>query len=375
MASRKKQNNTTRKRDGIHFVNARPASETERLKAQKLVRAHVGRWISDQTKDRSAASEQSSISASRSSRTSITSVGAEHAASSSFAFVSHPPPPFNAERTLAVVGLGMSRPQRDWPRASFAASQKSDSSDSSSGDDANEKTNFADPVTVVPWNEVTRIEPQISGFLDPFSQFPSNFAPEIVNLCESYCMYRPKKPTSRVEKKLTIRSGITVIWPGLVPKSTSNEKKAGELWFPLSLSDPALFTAFMFGSLCHQRVQWLKGWVPDSSFGPKQQRILQLCEMESIKLISQAVQDPTRAVSDAVLLSVICMAHHQALEESPDQYRTTPFTAPFQRLQWLDVYGHLPPNMIHVHGLVQLLKMRGGLKNIKLHGLRPTICL
>ncbi|GLI82136.1 hypothetical protein PoHVEF18_010537 [Penicillium ochrochloron] len=130
----------------------------------------------------------------------------------------------------------------------------------------------------------------------------------------------------------------------------------------------------MFGSLCHQRVQWLKGWVPGSTFGPKQQRILQQCEMESIKLISQAVRDPTRAVSDAVLLSVICMAHHQALEESPDQYRRTPFNPPFQRLQWLDVYGHLPPNMIHIHGLVQLLKLRGGLKNIKLHGLRPTIC-
>lgn len=195
MASRKKQNNTTRKPDGIHFVNARPASETERLKAQKLVRAHVGRWISDQTKDRSAASEQSSISASRSSRTSI---GTEHAGSSSFALVSHPPP-FNAQRKLAVVGLGTSRPQqRDWPRASFA-SQKSDSSDSTNSDDANEVTNFADPVTVVPWNEVTRIEPQISGFLDPFSQFPTNFAPEIVNLCESYCMYHPI-PMSRVEK-------------------------------------------------------------------------------------------------------------------------------------------------------------------------------
>lgn len=169
--------------------------------------------------------------------------------------------------------------------------------------------------------------------------------------------------------------GISVLWPGLIPKSIGHEKKASELWFPLALSDPALFTAFMFGSLCHQRVQWLKGWVPGSSFGPKQQRILQQCEMESIKLISQAVRDPTRAVSDAVLLSVICMAHHQALEESPNQYRKTPFNPPFQRLQWLDVYGHLPPNMIHIHGLVQLLKMRGGLKNIKLHGLRPTISL
>lgn len=319
------------------------------------------------------------MSAPRNSRPSIT---AEHAGPSSFPIVSHPLP-YTAQRTL-VVGTALSHPPpHDWPRSPFPPSHVSDSSDSSGSDDANEVTNFGDPVTIVPWNEVSRIEPQISGFLDPFSQHPSNFAPEIVNLCESYCVYclnipnvdGPPTEERIIRLILTKFLGITVLWPGLVPNSGSQDKKAGELWFPLSLSDPALFTAFMFGSLCHQRVQWLKGWVPGSSFGPKEQRILQLCEMESIKLISQAVKDPTRAVSDAVLLSVICMAHHQALEESPDQYRKTPFTPPFQRLQWLDVYGHLPPNMIHIHGLAQLLKMRGGLKNIKLHGLRSTICL
>lgn len=52
MASRKKSAPASRKKDGIHFVNARPESETERLRTQRLVRAHVGRWISDQTKDR-----------------------------------------------------------------------------------------------------------------------------------------------------------------------------------------------------------------------------------------------------------------------------------------------------------------------------------
>lgn len=152
-------------------------------------------------------------------------------------------------------------------------------------------------------------------------------------------------------------------------------KKAGETWFPLSLSDPTLFTAFMFGSLCHQRVQWLNHWVPESTFGPKHERVLQLCEMESIKLINQAVRDPSRAVSDAVLLSVICMAHHQSLKAKVQQHRKTPFNPPLQRLQWIDVYGCLPPNMIHIRGLIQLVKLRGGLKNIGLTGLPTTISL
>lgn len=131
----------------------------------------------------------------------------------------------------------------------------------------------------------------------------------------------------------------------------------------------------MFGSLCHQRVQWLNNWVPRNAWGPKHERILQLCEMEAIKLINQAVRDPSRAASDAVLLSVICMAHHQPEDDRRQRHRKTPFNPPFQRLQWIDVYGCLPPNLIHIGGLVQLIKLRGGLENIQFAGLPPTITL
>lgn len=44
-----------KKKDQIHFVNARPSSETEKLGIQRMVRAHVGKWISDQTRDRGPA--------------------------------------------------------------------------------------------------------------------------------------------------------------------------------------------------------------------------------------------------------------------------------------------------------------------------------
>lgn len=131
----------------------------------------------------------------------------------------------------------------------------------------------------------------------------------------------------------------------------------------------------MYGSLCHQRVQWLNQATPSSSFGPKQQRVLQLCEMEAIKLINAAMKDPTRRVGDAVLLSVICMAHHQAMDATFRRQLPTPFKAPFHRLQWLNVYGCLPPNMIHIQGLVQLIIMRGGLRGIQTSGLAATISL
>lgn len=131
----------------------------------------------------------------------------------------------------------------------------------------------------------------------------------------------------------------------------------------------------MFASLCHRRVQWLNDWIPRDEFGPQQHHLLQLCEVESIKLINQAIRDPTRATSDAFLLSVICMAHHQAQEDKLQLHRRTPFNPPLQRLQWVNVYGCLPPNIVHIQGLVQLVKMRGGLRNIKTVGIGPTLTL
>ncbi|KAJ5484607.1 hypothetical protein N7453_012075 [Penicillium expansum] len=359
MASRKKQ--PSKKKDGIHFVNARPSSEIERLKAQRLVRAHVGRWISDQTKDRSAG--ESSNPRARPVRNAVPPLPTIDRAGpgpSSFSIVSRP------SSSHRVGNLGQSfvfahdsrSNQAAYRGLPFPPSQASDSSDSSSSDDASTVTALSsEALAVIRFNDRSspeRLERNLSGVFDPFATYPAprNFEPEMINLSERYL--------------------TGVVWPGLAPRP-QNIIAAANKWFDLSMTDPALFTAFMFGSLCHLRVQWQNNWVPGTVFGPRERRALQLCEMESIKLINQAIRDPDRVVSDAVLLSVICMAHHQAEEKSVQQHRRTPFNPPFPRLQWIDVYGCLPPNMVHIKGLLQLIKMRGGLANIHTEGLAATI--
>ncbi|KAJ5342861.1 Protein of unknown function DUF3468 [Penicillium brevicompactum] len=311
MASRRKRT------EGIHFVNARPADEDEKLKGQRLVRAHVGKWISDQTKDR------------------------------------EPRP--NTQRGFALVARSRAIP-RPGLRASLRnlpfPHQNSDSD--SSSDDGCDEARLIDRWYKLPALE--RLERNISGMMDPFDTYPASraFDPEMIDMSERY---------------------ITgVVWPGLTPRP-GGVKTPGKSWFELSMANAELFTAFMFGSLCHLRVQWQNNWIPGTTFGAKQQRALQLCEMESIKLINQAVRNPNpkKAVSDAVLLSVICMAHHQAEEKLVQQHRRTPFNPPFPRLQWIDVYGCLPPNMVHIKGLVQLVKLRGGLSSIPTEGLAATV--
>ncbi|KGO69812.1 hypothetical protein PITC_042750 [Penicillium italicum] len=359
MASKKKQ--PASKKDGIHFVNARPSSETERLKAQRQVRAHVGRWISDQTKDRSAG--ESSNPRARPVRNAVPPLPAIDRAGPSppsFSIVSSPSSSHrggNPGQSFVFARVSHSN-QAAYRGSPFPTSQASDSSDSSSSDDTATVTELSSvALAVIRFNDRSspeRLERNLSGVFDPFATYPAprSFDPEMINLSERYL--------------------TGVVWPGLAPRPP-NIRAAADKWFDLSMADPALFTAFMFGSLCHLRVQWQNNWVPGTVFGQQERRALQLCEMESIKLINQAVRDPNRVVSDAVLLSVICMAHHQAEEKSAQQHRRTPFNPPFPRLQWIDVYGCLPPNMIHVKGLLQLIKMRGGLANIHTEGLAATI--
>ncbi|CAI7577945.1 unnamed protein product [Penicillium discolor] len=358
MASRKKQ--SASKKDGIHFVNARPASETERLKAQRQVRAHVGRWISDQTKDRSAG--ESSNPRARPILNTVPPIPAIDRAStglSTFRIVSRPSSAHrgNNPGQSFVCGNDSRSNQAAYRDSPFPPSQASDSSDSSSSDDVSTVAEFSQALTVIRFNDRSSLktfERNVSGLLDPFATYPAprSFEPDIINLSERYL--------------------TDVVWPMLAPRPR-NVRTTANKWFDLSMADPALFTAFMFGSLCHLRVQWQNNWVPGTVFGQKERRALQLCEMESIKLINEAVRDPDRAASDAVLLSVICMAHHQAEEKSAHHHRRTPFNPPFPRLQWIDVYGCLPPNMIHIKGLLQMVKLRGGLAHIHTEGLAATI--
>jgi hypothetical protein len=166
--------------------------------------------------------------------------------------------------------------------------------------------------------------------------------------------------------------------PKLTPPTPSDrDVSATKSWLSLSLTDSVLFTALLYGSLSHQRCQWINGHIPGGAFGPRDQRLLHQCEYETIKLANKAFSDPDRSriLSDSIILSVICMAHNIADDNDRRRHRNVPFTPPLTELQWLDVYASLPPNLVHLRGLVELIKLRGGLKNIKLPGLATTVSL
>lgn len=95
--------------------------------------------------------------------------------------------------------------------------------------------------------------------------------------------------------------------------------------------------------------------------------------MESIKEVNIAIQNPSRALSDAVILSVGSLANHCGDEFMWDMNIQSPFQSPLQGLQWLDVYGCLLPNHVHLNGVAQLIKLREGPENVGLPGLALII--
>ncbi|THC90615.1 hypothetical protein EYZ11_009930 [Aspergillus tanneri] len=381
---------TGRKTDAIHFVNARPSSESEKVYIQRLVRAHVGKWISDQTKDRSDPSDSSLC---ENHEKAVISPGhpveldAEEAL-----FPSSPPslgsphsPESNTSNSTSVIRFSS--------RSTWESQQTSSVThpcpihsgnsglfklDSSYTESQFVASSMNDSPSPPPPGE--SIETFGASMLDPFLTYPSQYAPDLVHARENYCTYLYLEysplPPAQMESFLTFSAvGLTILWPGLTPDSEDGSVMASSSWFPLSLSEPTLFTAFLFGSLSHQRVQWLNRWIPEGSFRARDQQLLELCQFETIKMINREVRNPNRAVCDAVILSVVCLAHSIADDSDEQRLRKTPFNAPLRRLQWLDVYGSLPPNLIHVQGLVQMVRLRGGLENIKLPGLAPILSL
>lgn len=170
--------------------------------------------------------------------------------------------------------------------------------------------------------------------------------------------------------------GLSVLWPGLTPRPPHDDTSAAvSAWFPLSLWDETMFTAFLYGSLSHKRAYLLARKDKSSSTNFVEKRYLDLCEIMTIRLLNQAIQDPTRATSDAVIMSVLCLAANKSNESVWYNETESPFQVPLRSLQWLDVYGSLSSHPLHARGLAQLVAMRGGLQNIKLPGLAATISL
>lgn len=146
-------------------------------------------------------------------------------------------------------------------------------------------------------------------------------------------------------------------------------QKSIDAWTSLSMVDPALHSSLLFGAYSHKRTQWVTKRL--GHFDSLDHRQLIIAEAESITRINSALQDPSKAISDATILSVLRLASNTSPPEP--RPKVSPFQSPLRSLQWLDIYGSLSANTLHKNGLTRMIQLRGGLYKIRLPGLAAVI--
>ena len=92
------------------------------------------------------------------------------------------------------------------------------------------------------------------------------------------------------------------------------------------------------------------------------------CHLEAVKGINQSIQCDPAACNDDNMLAVLALAvSGPAANIEP---RKSPSQGPLKALQALDVYGGaLETVALHAAGVMKMVAMRGGMKNLKLPGL------
>lgn len=133
-----------------------------------------------------------------------------------------------------------------------------------------------------------------------------------------------------------------------------------------------LFPAFLFGSLVHQALLRFGHGEGHDSRRLWEDRDLLHSQLKSIESINQAFQDPAKATSDTVIMSVMTLAFTPASGSFLCKV-LTPLEAPLRNLQWLDVYGYFDTENPHLRGLARMVELRGGVEKIEYPGLAAII--
>lgn len=144
-------------------------------------------------------------------------------------------------------------------------------------------------------------------------------------------------------------------------------------WFPLSLTVKSVFSAIIMSSLSHKRTMTLISTKSTERFTTQEQRLLEEYYLDSVRALNETLKSAATAVTDASILAVLMMIEMPFVASNKDWQKESPFQAPLQGLQWLNIHGAREPNLSHQMGLCKLVELRGGLHNIQIPGLGSAI--
>lgn len=160
------------------------------------------------------------------------------------------------------------------------------------------------------------------GQMDPFWTYPVPYHPNLESSISHYVTF------------------IAIDIPFIVPDTESGLLKRA--WLPLAVSEPTIFYAMVLISATHQ-----------AALNPSTANNLNVLALKGkvIRLIQDALNDPTKCMSDVIIGAVIKMASYEAL------------------------FGDEAHFLAHMAGLQQMVRMRGGLSNLGMNGLLERLIL
>jgi hypothetical protein len=175
----------------------------------------------------------------------------------------------------------------------------------------------------------------------------------------------PRDRVLYVPRLISFATAITYLLPGLVPDVENNAvHPVSKAWLSSGLEHPLLFHAIVFAGSIHLDFLRSSQIYPNKPLSLSHKLVV-------IQQVNQCLSDPDVASHDEVILAILILASHEAMNMSAS--KQNPFNSPLRNAQWLNIYSTITYVPEHMKAVLDLVTLRGGLENIKMFGLAEVI--
>lgn len=136
-----------------------------------------------------------------------------------------------------------------------------------------------------------------------------------------------------------------------------------EQWLPKAMNEPLLFHSMLYAAKVNRH---------RFNVDRKLNHDILYHETQALKLLRGAIMSST--VDDSVILSMICLSL-TSTAPTVGMADVVGFRPPLQSLQHLDALGSSHCRDVHMQGLIDLVKVKGGIQAIKIERLAEMVSL
>ena len=167
---------------------------------------------------------------------------------------------------------------------------------------------------------------------------------------------------------LTVLKAMIHYWTGLAPDKSGNTLgPVHKAWMVSTRASPLLFYAFVYATSYHY------DFVHDNQGTSSPTALLRLSyKTQVIKLVNEMLSDFSRGISDELIASILVLAFQGPRVKSSESSR---FQSPMAAAQWINHHGSQIFEPEHAIALIQLVRLKGGLKEIRMQGIAETVAV